>query len=207
LKDYDLSQVLSRCLHFRAGMVNNFLPPIAHAQGANKPLPETPIKDADADHEEQRSEWFLRGRVVPGKSSAELHRRAYQTKMQQLDWVALVLHSQPRWCCQFPAVGLLSVQFPWLLMLRARGVGTITWSQAAPAIAIDPADSTGNTVYIGGAQGGVWDVNQCNHQRRQQRQLHGAHRRPGYAFERVDRNSIGEFQSPPKCDSGGHRRG
>lgn len=82
LKDYDLSQVLSRCLHFRAGMVNNFLPPIAHAQGANKPLPETPIKDADADHEEQRSEWFLRGRVVPGKSSAELHRRAYQTKMQ-----------------------------------------------------------------------------------------------------------------------------
>lgn len=125
----------------------------------------------------------------------------------QLDWVALVLHSQPRWCCQFPAVGLLSVQFPWLLMLRARGVGTITWSQAAPAIAIDPADSTGNTVYIGGAQGGVWDVNQCNHQRRQQRQLHGAHRRPGYAFERVDRNSIGEFQSPPKCDSGGHRRG
>lgn len=82
LEDYDLFQVLSRCLHFRAGIVNNFWPRIPHAQGAKKLLPETPIKDADAAHEEQRSEWFLRGRVFPDKSSAELCRRAYQTKMQ-----------------------------------------------------------------------------------------------------------------------------
>jgi hypothetical protein len=41
-------------------------------------------------------------------------------------------------------------------MLRAWGFRTITRSQAAPAVAIDPADATGNTVYIGGAQGGVW---------------------------------------------------
>jgi hypothetical protein len=85
------------------------LPPIAHAQGAKKPLPETPIKDADADHEEQRSEWFLRGRVVPGKSSAELRRRAYQTTMQarRSDWLGLVLHSWPRWGCQLPAIATL----------------------------------------------------------------------------------------------------
>ena len=55
---------------------------IAQAQGAKKPLPETPIRDADADREEERSEWFLHARVLPGKSSAELRHRAYQTKMQ-----------------------------------------------------------------------------------------------------------------------------
>ncbi len=56
--------------------------PMALAQGARKPLPETPIKDADADHEELRSKWFLHGRVVPGKSSAELRHHAYQSKME-----------------------------------------------------------------------------------------------------------------------------
>src|ERR1039458_9798552 len=55
---------------------------VAQAQGARKPAPEAPIADADADHVQQRAEWFLRGRVVPGKSSAELRHRAYQAKMQ-----------------------------------------------------------------------------------------------------------------------------
>src|SRR5271155_947432 len=55
---------------------------IAHAQGAKKTAPEIPVADADADHEEERSEWFLRGRVIHGKPSAELRHRAYQAKMQ-----------------------------------------------------------------------------------------------------------------------------
>src|SRR6266478_3736895 len=55
---------------------------IAQAQGAKMTLPETPIADADADHVQERAEWFARGRVVPGKSSAELRHRAYLAKMQ-----------------------------------------------------------------------------------------------------------------------------
>src|SRR5271170_4237183 len=55
---------------------------IALAQGARKTAPEAPIADPDADHLQERSEWFLRGRVIPGKSSAELRYRAYQAKMQ-----------------------------------------------------------------------------------------------------------------------------
>src|ERR1700747_3503161 len=55
---------------------------IVQAQGAKKTSPETPITDADADHVQERAEWFLRGRVVPGKPSAELRHRAYQAKMQ-----------------------------------------------------------------------------------------------------------------------------
>src|SRR5580698_10396865 len=59
-----------------------FLLPIAQAQAARKTVPETSISDARADPEAKRAEWFLRGRIVPGKSSAELRRRAYQAKMQ-----------------------------------------------------------------------------------------------------------------------------
>src|SRR5258705_5543993 len=57
---------------------------IAEAQGARQTLPETPISDADADHVQERADWFRCGRVgvVPGKSSAELRHRAYQAKMR-----------------------------------------------------------------------------------------------------------------------------
>ena len=40
------------------------------------------IPDADADHVKERNEWFFRGRLVHGKPSAELRRRAYQAKLQ-----------------------------------------------------------------------------------------------------------------------------
>ncbi|MGB9362938.1 MAG: hypothetical protein WCA99_15125, partial [Candidatus Sulfotelmatobacter sp.] len=60
----------SRAVWISLLVLTVLISPIAYAQGAKKPLPDTPIKDADADHEELRSEWFLHGRVVPGKSSA-----------------------------------------------------------------------------------------------------------------------------------------
>lgn len=182
------------------------LPPIAHAQGAKKPLPETPIKDADADHEEQRSEWFLRGRVVPDKSSAELRRLAYQTKMQARAVRLARISASQLATMGLPASGNCNPLGPVPLASDATGTGFQDYhpvSGPATAVAIDPADATGNTVYIGGAQG--VEVNQCNHQRRQQ--LDGTHRRPGHAFDRVDGDSTGEFQSQPKCNSGGHRRG
>ena len=55
---------------------------IAQAQGAKQTVPETAIPDADADHVKERNEWFFRGRLVHGKPSAELRRRAYQAKLQ-----------------------------------------------------------------------------------------------------------------------------
>ena len=38
---------------------------IALGQGAKQKLADTSIPDADADHVQQRSEWFFRGRLVP----------------------------------------------------------------------------------------------------------------------------------------------
>ncbi|PYX27628.1 MAG: hypothetical protein DMG77_18480 [Acidobacteria bacterium] len=55
---------------------------LLEAQGGKQTLPGVPLIDSDADHVKQRNEWFFRGRVIRGKPSAELRRRAYQAKMQ-----------------------------------------------------------------------------------------------------------------------------
>lgn len=132
---------------------------ITLAQGGKKPLPETPIREADADHEEERSEWFLHGRVVPGKSSAELRHRAYQSKMQ----ARALRPSRAQAPQTAPQAELSSGGWmplgPVPLASDATGTGFQDYHQVsgrATAIAIDPADGSGNTVYIGGAQGGVW---------------------------------------------------
>ena len=133
---------------------------IAQAQGAKKPLPETPIRDADADHEEERSEWFLHGRVLPGKSSAELRHRAYQTKMQARAVRLARAHAAAQPASDAPlSSGGWTPLGPVPLASDATGTGFQDYHQVsgrATAVAIDPADPTGNTVYIGGAQGGVW---------------------------------------------------
>jgi hypothetical protein len=135
-----------------------------HAQGAKKTATETPIADADADHERERAEWFMRGRVVPGKSAAALRYRAYQAKMQAR--AARLARAQAA-RAQVPqansAAQPSSVTWtplgPVPLASDATGDGFQNYNQVsgrATAVAIDPADPTGNTVYIGGAQGGVW---------------------------------------------------
>src|SRR5271168_5392134 len=132
---------------------------IAHAQGSKKTAPETPIADADADHEQERAEWFLHGRVVPGKSSAELRHRAYQAKMQAR--AARLARAQSAHADFQPqsSSGTWTPLGPVPLASDATGDGFQNYNQVsgrATAVAIDPADASGNTVYIGGAQGGVW---------------------------------------------------
>ncbi len=135
------------------------LAPIAQAQGARKPLPEAPIRDADGDHEAQRSEWFLHGRVVPGKSSAELRHRAYQIKMEARTARMARVSAAPPITTLAPVSGGWTPLGPVPLASDATGTGFQDYRQVsgrATAVAIDPADATGNTVYIGGAQGGAW---------------------------------------------------
>jgi hypothetical protein len=131
---------------------------VAQAQGAKKTSPEIPIADADADHVQERSEWFLRGRVVPGKPSAELRHRAYQAKMQAR--AARLARAQAAHPDTPPPAssGTWVPLGPAPLASDASG-GFQDYRQVsgrATAVVIDPADPTGNTVYIGGAQGGVW---------------------------------------------------
>lgn len=131
---------------------------LAQAQDAKK-TPPRPAPIADDDHVQQRSEWFLHGRVLPGKAAAELRLRAYKSKMQSR---AVRQHlagdgqsgSQPT-----PPSATWTPLGPLPLASDATGNGFQDYGQVsgrATAVAIDPADPTGNTVYIGGAQGGVW---------------------------------------------------
>jgi hypothetical protein len=131
----------------------------AAAQGAKKVVPAVPIADADEDHLEERAKWFLHGRVVPGKVAAELRHRAYQSKMQARSARAALAHAQanlqpPRFAGEWTPLG------PVPLASNASGSSSgQNYNQVsgrATAVAIDPADATGNTIYIGGAQGGVW---------------------------------------------------
>jgi hypothetical protein len=131
---------------------------ISPAQGAKKAGPDAPVADADADHVQERAEWFLRGRVIPGKSSAELRHRAYQAKMQAR--AARLVHAQAAHAdsAPLPSSGTWTPLGPVPLASDASD-GFQDYHQVsgrATAVAIDPADATGNTVYIGGAQGGVW---------------------------------------------------
>jgi hypothetical protein len=134
------------------------------AQGAKKTAPETPVADADGDHEQERAEWFLRGRVVPGKSAAALRYRAYQAKMQARaarlarGQAARAQTAHTNFQAQ-PSSVTWTPLGPVPLASDATGDGFQNYHQVsgrATAVAIDPADPTGNTVYIGGAQGGVW---------------------------------------------------
>src|ERR1700727_1687955 len=146
-------------------LISLFAVSSVQAQGAKHPTAQAQIPDADADHIKERNEWFFRGRLVPGKSSAELRRRAYLTKLQMRAQHAAALATSR-------AVQGLNTTPPWTplgpmpLASDATGNGTQNYNQVAgraTAVAIDPADPTGNTVYIGGAQAGVWkSINAAN---------------------------------------------
>ncbi len=129
------------------------------AQGAPQHIPEAAIRDAVADHVAQRNEWFFRGRIIPGKPSAELRRRAYQAKLRMRAQRAATLAAAHADGSAQPASVPWSPLGPVPLASDATGNGTQNYNQVsgrATAVVIDPADPTGNTVYIGGAQGGIW---------------------------------------------------
>jgi hypothetical protein len=137
---------------------------IAQAQGSKQTVPESSIPIAASDHQQERNAWFLRGRLIPGKNAAELRHRAYQVKMQKRGARLAAAGVPPQ---RTVAPGSPSDQTsgtwqplgPAPLASDASGNGTQDYHQVAgraTAIAIDPADPSGNTIFIGGAQGGVW---------------------------------------------------
>ena len=132
-------------------------PSIVQSQDLKKD--EATALNPDQDHEEEGAKWFSHGRVVPGKSAAALRHRAYQGKMQARS--AQLAHARAaRANSQAPTASSGWTPLgPVPLASDATGTGFQDYHQVAgraTAAAIDPADATGNTIYIGGAQGGVW---------------------------------------------------
>jgi large repetitive protein len=102
--------------------------------------------------------WILRGRSSPGQSGALQRYGAYLQKMRmRAERKARV---QKEKSDSAPAAALVWTSLgPAPLASDASSTGEFNYSWVsgrATAVAIDPADPTGNTVYIGGAYGGVW---------------------------------------------------
>ncbi len=131
---------------------------LMQGQENSQSFSESPARARDKDYVKQRDQWFNRGRLMPGRSSAELRRRAYQSKLQmRTQRAAARLMAAPNGASL--STGSWIPLGPLPLASDASGNGTQDYRQVAgrvTAVAIDPADPTGNTVYIGAAQGGVW---------------------------------------------------
>ncbi|MBZ5707039.1 MAG: hypothetical protein LAN63_16965 [Acidobacteriia bacterium] len=154
--------VSSRFLHYSCLFI--FLTSfsaLAFGQGAKMRSEYESVADQDRDQPQARDQWFMRGRLIPGELAAALRYRAHQQKMQAraariaaaqsagLDTLSQTSGIASGWIALGPAP----------LASDASGFGQqdYNWvSGRATAVAVDAADLTGNTVYVGGAYGGVW---------------------------------------------------
>jgi hypothetical protein len=119
--------------------------------------------DADRDDPARRGAWFWHGRTAPpGASAAELRHRAYRQKLQmrsaraaQARSALAIPHAFPsnEWTPLGPAPLLSDAT-------TASHTGGFQDYRAvagrATSVVIDKNDSSGNTVYVGGAFGGLW---------------------------------------------------
>ena len=114
--------------------------------------------ETDRDQPRQREQWFMHGRLIPGESAAALRYRAHAQKMQLRAEQAARMNTAIT-AATTTAIGIWTPLGPAPLASDATGFGQQDYgwvSGRATAVAVDPADATGNTVYIGGAYGGVW---------------------------------------------------
>ena len=117
-----------------------------------------PVGNQTREQRALREQWFLRGRSSPGESGAGQRYRAHEQKMRMR--AARLGGAQKSNNDSPPSSAVVwSPLGPAPLASDASGMGTYDYgwvSGRATALAVDPADRTGNTVYIGGAYGGVW---------------------------------------------------
>jgi hypothetical protein len=142
----------------------------ALAQGA-KISADNP-SESQRDRPRERARWFMRGRTVEGKPGAEQLHRAYEQKLNNRRLQALpqarITQSATGTSAAAPRPEFVTAPAgspPWNFLGPAPTasaavndnqqnygpvVGRVT------AVAVDQGDPSGNTVYIGGASGGVW---------------------------------------------------
>jgi hypothetical protein len=113
-----------------------------------------------ANRAQRRELWFGHGRVIPGRAAAALRYRAHRQKLQLRAWHAAVARAAGSDNLPRVVPGTVWTPLgPAPLASDATGLGIQDYGLVAgraSAVAVDPADATGNTVYIGGAYGGVW---------------------------------------------------
>jgi len=125
-------------------------------QGSKMKSEHEPVAEGDRDRPDLREEWMRNGRTAaPGQSAAALRLRAHQQKMAMRArsvaaaraGITQTATAQTNWVSLGPAP--LASQSG-----TSNNYGLVTGR--ATSVAIDASDPTGNTVYLGGAYGGVW---------------------------------------------------
>jgi hypothetical protein len=126
---------------------------VSAQQQMSQPAADGPGVIADRNHRQRavaRQKWQMAGRRIPGANAPELRARAIRQKLQMRAARALnVAASDGPWVSLGPKP----------LPSDASGAGLQDYgfvSGRATAVAIDPNDPSGNTVYAGGAYAGVW---------------------------------------------------
>ncbi|HEX4489470.1 MAG TPA: hypothetical protein VH088_24565, partial [Terriglobales bacterium] len=121
-------------------------------------------EEADREHPREREAWFLKGRTYQGKPAPQMLIRAQQQRevLRRQAFQARQLRQAARAIKPEIFIGAIPV---WNALGPSplRSVTTNGDSQdygyvtgRVTAVAVDQTDSTGNTVYVGGAYGGVW---------------------------------------------------
>ncbi len=111
-------------------------------------------KDKNREHPDQRDHWMMRGRSAPrGKSAAAMRLKAYRKKLAMREAARR----------RSPESGMLSVggipqaSTPWVALGPAPLISDQNVYGAVAgrvtAVAIDPSDASGNTVYVPGLPG------------------------------------------------------
>src|SRR3989454_282777 len=113
----------------------------------------------DADQLRKREEWFYKQRADPrGHIPAGARLKAFQHMQRMMEAEGkLVRRADGSFAAVVPEAGP-AVGGTWSPLGPAPTTGGFfsPVSGRIEAIAVDPSDSTGNTVLVGGAQGGIW---------------------------------------------------
>src|SRR6266478_3572299 len=128
----------------------------AFGQGSKMKSEYDPIEEKDKDRPDLRDQWMMRGREAPkGKSAAALRLKAHQHKMAMRVLRAAAAAKAGAAGLDAPAVTSWVPLGPApLATWPGQSYGNVTGR--ITSVAMDPTDATGNTVYVGGAFGGVW---------------------------------------------------
>ena len=118
----------------------------------------------DRDNVIKRQQWFRRGRQgAHGRSAAALRLDAYQQMVARRKAV----QGELKQSATHTAGGSFTTSQTWSLLGPSPILSNLSGSATAdydygPAVGrvtalfVDPTDATGNTVYLGGATGGLW---------------------------------------------------
>lgn len=127
----------------------------AFGQGSKRKSGYDTVEEGDRDRPARRAEWMKRGReATKGQSAAALRLGAHRQKMAIRAQRKAMAGMEAIAGAPAPATGGWVALGPAPLVSDNNFFGFV--SGRATSVAIDPSDATGNTVYLGGAYGGVW---------------------------------------------------